>query len=140
MDVYAFPAVFEIDDDDGGVVNVTFPDIENCFTNADCVEEAAVAAKEALENVLYWTERDGRPIPSPTEIRSIKCSAEQFTSLVTADMRSARRAWENRSVSRTITLPAWLDELARQSNLNFSQVLQQAVKKTLGVKNKLRVA
>jgi len=128
---YAFPAVLEQDRNDGGVINVTFPDLENCFTNGATVEEALTEAKEALENVLYWMERDENGIPNPSDIRSIKCVGDQFSSLVVADMGAARRSWENRSVSRTITLPSWMDEMARQSNINFSQELQNAIKEKL---------
>jgi len=131
QEYYAFPAVLEQDMDDGGVINVTFPDLENCFANGATVEEALTEGKEALENVLYWMERDGKGIPAPSDIRSIKCVGDQFTSLIVADMGAARRSWENRSVSRTITLPSWMDEMARQSNINFSQELQNAIKERL---------
>ena len=102
-EIYAFPAIFERDDDDGGIINVTFPDLENCFANGATIEEAMTEAKEALENVLYWMERDGQSIPAPSDIRSISCQGAQFSSLVAADMGAARRSWENRSVNRTIT-------------------------------------
>jgi len=35
----------------------------------------------------------------------------------------------NRSISRTVTLPAWLNAIALKHNVNFSQVLQDALKK-----------
>ncbi len=139
-EIYAFPAIFERDDDDGGIINVTFPDLENCFANGTTVEVAMTEAKEALENVLYWMERDGQNIPAPSDIRSIPCEGEQFSSLVAADMSAARRSWENRSVSRTITLPAWLDELARQGDINFSQELQSAIKSKLGISKNPKTA
>ena len=139
-EIYAFPALFERDDDDGGIINVTFPDLENCFANGATIEEAMTEAKEALENVLYWMEKDGQNIPAPSDIRSIPFEGEQFSSLVAADMGAARRAWENRSVSRTITLPGWLDELARQCEINFSQELQNAIKTKLGIHKNPKIA
>ena len=139
-EIYAFPAIFDRDDDDGGIINVTFPDLENCFANGATIEEAMTEAKEALENVLYWMERDEQSIPAPSDIRSISSEGEQFSSLVAADMGAARRSWENRSVSRTITLPGWLDELARQCEINFSQELQSAIKSTLGIHENPKIA
>lgn len=139
-EIYAFPAIFERDDDDGGIINVIFPDLENCFANGATIEEAMTEAKEALENVLYWMEKDGQSIPSPSDIRSIPFEGGQFLSLVAADMGAARRAWENRSVSRTITLPGWLDELARQGDINFSQELQSAIKSKLGISKNPKTA
>ena len=85
-------------------------------------------------------ERQQQPIPNPSDIRSLKTEKGQFTSLVAADMASARRAWENRSISRTITLPAWLDELARKNNINVSQTLQQALKVQFGVEQNAKYA
>ena len=49
-------------------------------------------------------------------------------------MPSIRMAQINRSVSRTVTLPAWLNALALEHNINFSQVLQDALKTQLHVK------
>ena len=43
-------------------------------------------------------------------------------------MPSVRMANENRAVNRTVTLPAWLNAAALERNINFSQVLQEAMK------------
>ena len=64
-----------------------------------------VEATEALENVLYWMEKDGNSIPKPSDIRNIHFSGDQFTSIIVADMAAARRAWDNRSVSIKIKMP-----------------------------------
>ena len=46
-------------------------------------------------------------------------------------MPSIRMAQVNRSVSRTVTLPAWLNAAALEHNINFSQVLQGALREQL---------
>lgn len=46
-------------------------------------------------------------------------------------MPSVRLASVNRSVNRTVTLPAWLNAAALERNVNFSQVLQDALKHQL---------
>ena len=46
-------------------------------------------------------------------------------------MPSIRMAQVNRSVNRTVTLPAWLNATALEKGINFSQVLQDALKKEL---------
>lgn len=139
-EVYAFPAIFETDTEDNGRICVSFPDLPNCFSDGVTMEEALIEATEALENVLYWMEKDGNPIPKPSDIRNIHFSGNQFTSIIVADMAAARRAWDNRSVSRTITMPAWLDELAREGDINVSQVLQQTIKNILGVNHNAKTA
>ena len=51
--------------------------------------------------------------------------------LVDAYMPSVRLASVNRSVNCTVTLPAWLNAAALERNVNFSQVLQDALKHQL---------
>ena len=51
--------------------------------------------------------------------------------LVDVYMPSIRQAHINRSVNRTVTLPAWLNAAALERNINFSQVLQDALKAQL---------
>ncbi len=48
--------------------------------------------------------------------------------LVDVYMPSIRMVKVNRSVNRTVTLPAWLNAAALERNINFSQVLQDALK------------
>ena len=38
-----------------------------------------------------------------------------------------------KSVKKTLTIPAWLNDLAVKNNVNFSQTLQNALKAKLGV-------
>lgn len=35
--------------------------------------------------------------------------------------------------NKTLTIPTWLDELASEKNINFSQTLQRALKEELGI-------
>lgn len=42
--------------------------------------------------------------------------------------------FDNRTVKKTLTIPSWLNELALERNINFSQTLQEALMKELGLK------
>lgn len=130
---YAFPAILSVDHEDNDAVLVSFPDLENCFADGDNTAEALEEAREALGNVLYWMEKDGHAIPNPTDINEIEAPEGAIKSLVAVDMTSVRKEWSRRSVNRTVTLPAWLDERAKKEQLNFSQLLQQALKDALGI-------
>jgi hypothetical protein len=44
-----------------------------------------------------------------------------------------REAIENQSVKKTLTIPQWLNKLAEEKNVNFSQLLQSALKEHLGI-------
>ena len=39
----------------------------------------------------------------------------------------------NKAVKKTLSIPEWLNEKAVEANINFSQVLQEALKEKLGV-------
>ena len=132
-DMYAFPAVLTIDHEDNDAVLVSFPDLDNCFADGNDFADALEEAREALGNVLYWMEKDGKPIPESSDIRTIEVHNDSIKTLVAVDMIEFRRAWDTRSVNRTVTLPAWLDEMAKKEQVNFSQALQQALKNKLGI-------
>ena len=53
--------------------------------------------------------------------------------LVDVYMPSVRNANINKSVNRTVTLPAWLNSAAIEHNINFSQILQDAIKNQLHI-------
>ena len=42
-------------------------------------------------------------------------------------------------MKKTLTIPAWLNSAAERKNVNFSQVLQSALKQTLGLDDQPRV-
>lgn len=76
-------------------------------------------------------EDDGDEIPDPTPLKDIKVESNERAILVDVYMPSIRLAHVNRSVNRTVTLPAWLNAAALEKGVNFSQVLQDALKDQL---------
>lgn len=132
MDRYIFPAVFEKGENKGYFV--TFPDLPGCITEGDTIEEALRMAKEALELHLYGMEEDGDPIPAPTAPENIKTDTDGvFVSLVDAWMPLVRDEMQNKAIKKTLTLPKWLNDIAENNKINFSQMLQTALKEYLGV-------
>jgi len=134
MDKYIFPAVFESDGKGG--YTVTFPDLPGCITEGDTLEEALYMAKEALELFIYNLEEDNEPIPEPTPPEKIKVPEGAFVTLIEAYMPPVRDEMANKSVKKTVTLPRWLNEAAEKANINFSQVLQYALKERLNIRER----
>lgn len=67
MAIYKFYAVVEKETlDSSGSYIVSFPDLENVFTDGETFEEAQVNAKDVLETMLVEMELDGDSIPKPT--------------------------------------------------------------------------
>ena len=128
---YFYPAVSTYEPEQE--IAVVFPDL-NCATSGINDDDAFLSARELLGCVLNGLEEDNEEIPSPTSLSQIKLQDNEKAVLVDVYMPSIRMAQINRSVSRTVTLPAWLNALALEHNINFSQVLQDALKTQLHVK------
>ena len=93
--------------------------------------DALLSARELLGCVMFGLEEDGEEIPAPTPLSKVKLQENERAVLVDVYMPSIRQAKVNRSVNRTVTLPAWLNAAALEKNINFSQVLQDALKQQL---------
>ena len=130
-DTYIFPAYFETNEDG---ITIFFPDLPGCLPCADTLEEAFQNAKEALQLHLYGMEEDGELIPAPSKISELKPQANQLVALIDVWMPAFREKMLNKSTNKTVTIPRWLDMLAKKNNVNYSQLLQSALKQYLGVK------
>jgi predicted RNase H-like HicB family nuclease len=131
MDRYIFLAIFKPGEKKGYVV--TFPDLPGCITEGDTMEEALHMAKEALELFLFSIEEDGEKIPETISPQKIKVEDGSFISLIEVWMPVVRDEMQNRSIKKTLTITKWLNDVAEQSKVNFSQVLQTALKEYLGL-------
>ena len=127
-DRYIYPAVFTFED--GHEIAVDFPDLEVATSGID-EDDAFFSARELLGLVLYGMERDGEDIPTPSTLTNISTDPNERIVLVDVYMPSIRMAAVNKSVKRTVTLPAWLNAKAMECGVNFSQVLQDALKEKL---------
>ena len=125
---YFYPAIFTYED--GQEIAVEFPDL-NCATSGINDDDALLSARELLGCVLFGMEEDNEIITEPTSLANINTEPNERAVLIDVYMPSIRQANVNRSVNRTVTLPAWLNSAALEHNINFSQVLQEALKSQL---------
>ncbi len=132
-DRYIYPAIFDYAEDG---ISVSFPDLSGCFSCANSDEEAILMAKDALGLHLYSLEEDNDEIPASTPINKIRVEPNQVVVLVEVLMPTMRTAIENYSVKKTLSIPQWLNKLAIEKNINFSHVLQTALKEQLGIKER----
>lgn len=128
---YIYPAVFT---KDGDFYIVKFPDIEGCYTQGETLSEAVEMAEDALCLMLYDYEEEGKKIPEPSDIKKIKVSEnESFVSLISCDTLEYRKFYDNKAVKKTLTIPSWLNTMSEKEGINFSSVLQNALKKELHI-------
>ena len=128
---YTYTAVFT--PEENGLFSVNFPDLQGCYTSGDDMSDAVYMAHDVLNLTLFDLEQDKKPIPNASKPQDIMITGDQFTSVVAVDTDTYRRFYENKSVKKTLTIPMWLNERAEQANVNFSGVLQSALKELLHV-------
>ena len=127
---YCYPAIFSYEE--GEEISVLFPDLDVATSGVND-DDALLSARELLGCVMYGLEEDEEEIPLPTPLAEVEVADNERSVLIDIYMPSIRMAHVNRSVNRTVTLPAWLNAIALEKNVNFSQVLQDALKDMLGI-------
>ena len=117
--------------DDGGY-SVYIPDFD-INTQGDSLTEAIEMARDAIGIVGIQLEDDKKPIPSPSPIADISKKSGETLSLVDVDFSEYRRKSDLRVVKKNCTLPSWLCYEAEKAHINFSQILQSALKRELHI-------
>lgn len=126
MAKYVYPAIFI--PEEKGMYSVSFPDIEGCVTCGNDLSHAMEMAEDALSLMLYDMEEEGRAIPAATQLCDIETENPAFATYISADTFEYRKKFNNRAVKKTLSIPSWLNDSAIAAGLNFSQVLQDALK------------
>ena len=132
-----YPAVFSTDGENG--YTVSFPDLLGCVTEGDTLCEAVEMAEDALGIYLYSLSEDGEEFPKASNLtgnilsadNDIKCNEGEFIDLVKWDEEEYLKRTDNKAVKKTLTIPSWLNHKAEEKQLNFSQILQRALKQEL---------
>lgn len=129
MAKYVYPAIFT--SEENGMYSVVFPDVKNCFTSGENLADAIDAAEDALCLMLYDAEESGAPIPPASHLKTVSASPDDIVSLIACDTLEYRKFYHNNAIKKTLTIPAWLNTIAEKNDVNFSQVLQEALKEKL---------
>lgn len=126
---YAYPAIFVPVDD--GSFYVKVPDLPGCQTSGDNLADAIFMAEDAVSMWLWDAENCKEQIPAPSH--TLQAEPPQFVNYVYADTDEYRRKHDSRAVKKTLSIPNWLNAKAEQAGVNFSQVLQDALKERLHI-------
>lgn len=121
--------------------SVIFPDLDFLATCGADLEEAFLMAADCLAGYLYHLGEEGTAPPKPSPIGRYDANAiakeleaapkEAFINMVAVDAEEYARTHFQRPVKKTLTIPAWLNTAAVEADINFSQVLQEALKQRL---------
>ena len=102
-------------------------------TQGENLVDAIEMARDAISIWCVGEQDAGRQLPAPSELSTIKCNPGDTLTLVDVDIDVYRRKLNTRTIRKNLTVPSWLNEQAEQAGINFSGVLQEALKQKLGV-------
>lgn len=138
--VISYPACFF---QEGGKYSVVFPDLNDLSTCGDSLNDAMAMAIDCLAGYLYSSQKSKEAVNKPSDLQAI--NLEQiasdleadtngaFVNLVSVNVDEYAKTHFEKSVKKTLSIPVWLNNLAIEQNINFSGVLQDALKAKLGI-------
>lgn len=126
-----YPAVFTPLSGNPSGYCVEVPDLPGCVTQGGNIEMAIEMAEDAASGWILTSIEDGEEIPKPSNFGSVACEEGSFVNYLALDMEEYAKKCSVKSVKKTLTLPQWLNTAAEKEGINFSQVLQNALKEQL---------
>lgn len=125
MNKLFYPALFHKAEEGG--FWVSFPDLPECLTEGDNMEQAYEMAVDALGLALSCRNEEKQPISPPSEPDKITVDEDSFLVVVEFDIAAYRKRTNSKAVKKTLSIPEWLNEEAIALDINFSQTLQEAL-------------
>lgn len=132
-----YPACFYKEFD--GQYTVIFPDLNHLATCGSNLEDAMRMATDCLAGFLYEAKLGQEAVPAPSDIKTIDVNteyadyAEAFVNIVSVDVEAYAKEHFTKAVKKTLTIPKWLNDAAIAKQLNFSKILQDALKHELNI-------
>lgn len=131
-----YPACFFKEDNGYSVI---FPDLNYLATQGDTLEDAVAMAVDCLAGYLYMAKMDNEKFPKASKLSDINIDrlsdelditgtyTDAFTNMVSVDVKAYAKEHFDKSVRKTLTIPAWLNTAAQEEGINFSKTLQEAL-------------
>ena len=94
--------------------------------------------EEALEMVhevigLMLEGKKPEEYPQASKPNEINLEGNQFVMMVAFDKLAYDKKYNAKAVKKTLSIPAWLNNLAIDNDINFSNLLQRALINELGL-------
>ena len=131
MHPYFYPAIFH--NDEKGGYWISFPDFPECMTQGETMEEAYEMAVEAMGLCIDDRLKNEESLPEVSSPVDYILQEGDFSCLIEFDLVQYRKKHNTKSVKKTLSIPEWLNEAAMEHDINFSQVLQEALMKKMGI-------
>ena len=118
-----------------GVYMVDFPDLPNCFTYGNTLDEAMEMAKDVLPLMLCGAEDAHNDIPAPSPVDKIERDKDDILAAIDADTLAYRKKYSKKAKQKMISIPEWMDSLLQERNISLSNFVQNAIIKEFGTAN-----
>lgn len=128
---YTFPVV--LDKNEPGFINIYFPDFDMGVTSVEVGEDPIEEAQSWLAITISELVDEGKEVPNPSSPDQISAEANQTIVFVNVWLPYHRSKEKIVYIKKTLTIPSYLDILAKESNINFSETLSNALKEKLGL-------
>lgn len=126
-----YPAIFHKAEEGG--YWVSFPDLPECLTEGEDMQQAYEMAVEALGLALSSREEEKETIPQPTAPEKLSPVSDGFLIAIEINLLAYKKRTHSKAVKKTLSIPEWLNNEATAAKLNFSQILQEALISKLGL-------
>lgn len=128
-DNYTYAAVFDYSEK--GCISINFPMFDGAVTCVEEGEDPVKAAQEVLTLSVEEYESTGREFPDPNIVPEV--NEKQKVVFINVWMPYFRSLTKVVYTKKTLTIPVWLDMLAKEKNVNYSAILVKGLKKELGI-------
>lgn len=125
-----YPVIFHIEEKGYSTV---VPDLDGCFSQGDDMPQAVTMTQEAIGLMLEEYLEKSEDLPKPSKIEKIKKEKNDFVVIVEFDPVKYLEQNSNKAVKKTLTIPNWLNIIAEKKKINFSQILQKAIRQELNI-------
>ena len=122
-----YPAVFYAFSDGSGGYTEEFPDLPGCVTEGKDLEEAFEMATDAASGWVLEELEEGNTVPEPSDYADVKPREGGRVNIVLLDIDKYADKYGEKAVRKNVTIPAWLNTFAEKRQMNFSQILQEAI-------------
>lgn len=118
---------------EGDIILVTFPDFPDQVTEAETEIEAVENAQNVIALEIMDNIDQNKRNPEPSEQNDIILEDGEKLIYVQIWLPYYRQNVKEIYVKKTLTIPQWLDLMAKEKEINFSAVLVRGLKKELGI-------
>ncbi|MCR5675371.1 MAG: type II toxin-antitoxin system HicB family antitoxin [Lachnospiraceae bacterium] len=107
------------------------PDLDGCVTTAATLSEAIDMIRDAASVWLVSAEDHGEPVIKPTPQKSIPRDENDILSVIQIDTIRYRAETDTHAVRKSVSIPAWMANIAGKYGLNLSKILQDGIQSAI---------